>query len=332
VTPSPDPAPPPTPETTDVTSIDAMAATTTTSDTADTVDTVESDHTADTTESTDTAPRPVADTATKDNGSGGRSNGRRSSSRGEYDHLMPKLAEHAKLEMGSPERLRLRDELVRGHLPVAQHIARRFSRRGEPEEDLEQVATLGLINAVDRYDPDRGTDFLSYAVPTITGEVRRHFRDQAWSMRVPRRLKDLNVTLSAAMSQMSQTLGRAPNAPELAEHLGISKEEVLEALEASNAYRSGSLDEMLVDDPDSGKVSDLLGEADAALEQVEYQQTLAPLLEKLPQRERTIIKLRFFGNLTQSQIAEHVGISQMHVSRLLAKTLVQLRGDVGDAR
>ena len=248
MTPASDPAPPPTPETTDVTSIDAMTATTTTSDTADAVDvdTAESDDT------TETAPRPAADTATKDSGSGGRSNGRRSSSRGEYDHLMPKLAEHAKLEMGSPERLRLRDELVRGHLPVAQHIARRFSRRGEPEEDLEQVATLGLINAVDRYDPDRGTDFLSYAVPTITGEVRRHFRDQAWSMRVPRRLKDLNVTLSAAMSQMSQTLGRAPNAPELAEHLGISKEEVLEALEASNAYRSGSLDEMLVDDPDSG--------------------------------------------------------------------------------
>lgn len=330
--PSPDPAPPPTPETTDVTHIDAMAATTTTSDTADAVDTADSDAAPDSITTTDTVPRPAPQTATKDSGPGGRSNGRRSSSRGEYDHLMPKLAEHAKLEMGSPERLRLRDELVRGHLPVAQHIARRFSRRGEPEEDLEQVATLGLINAVDRYDPDRGTDFLSYAVPTITGEVRRHFRDQAWSMRVPRRLKDLNVTLSAAMSQMSQTLGRAPNAPELAEHLGISKEEVLEALEASNAYRSGSLDEMLVDDPDSGKVSDLLGEADAALEQVEYQQTLAPLLEKLPQRERAIIKLRFFGNLTQSQIAEHVGISQMHVSRLLAKTLVQLRGDVGDAR
>ncbi len=259
-------------------------------------------------------------------------NGRqgRRGSRGEYDHLMPKLAEHAALEREDPRRARLRDELVRGHLPVAQHIARRFSRRGEPEEDLEQVATLGLINAVDRFDPERGTDFLSYAVPTITGEVRRHFRDQAWSMRVPRRLKDLNVTLSASMSAMSQTLGRAPNAAELAEHLGIGKEEVLEALEASNAYRSGSLDEMLVDDPDSGTMSDLLGEADAALEQVEYQQTLTPLLERLPQRERTIIKLRFFGNMTQSQIAEQVGISQMHVSRLLARTLAQLRTEIDD--
>lgn len=257
-------------------------------------------------------------------------NGSRRSSRGEYDHLLPMLVEHAALDGADPRRRALRDQLVRGHLPVAQHIARRFSRRGEPEEDLEQVATLGLINAVDRYDPSRGTDFLSYAVPTITGEVRRHFRDQAWSMRVPRRLKDLNVTLSAAMSTMSQHLGRAPNAAELAEHLDLSKEEVLEALEASQAYRSGSLDELLVDDPDSGTVSDLLGEADAALDQVEYRQSLAPLLEALPQRERTIIMLRFFRNMTQSQIAAEVGISQMHVSRLLARTLGQLRVGLGD--
>jgi RNA polymerase sigma-B factor len=255
----------------------------------------------------------------------------RRGSRGEYDHLMPMLAEHAALPDGDPRRAELRDELVRGHLPVAQHIARRFSRRGEPEEDLEQVATLGLINAVDRYDPERGTDFLSYAVPTITGEVRRHFRDQAWAMRVPRRLKDLNVTLSAAMSQMSQTLGRAPTATELATNLNLPKEDVLEALEASNAYRSGSLDEMLVDDPDSGTVSDLLGEADAALDKVEYQQSLAPLLADLAPRERTIIMLRFFKNMTQSQIADEVGISQMHVSRLLAKTLSQLRDGLGES-
>jgi RNA polymerase sigma-B factor len=299
---------------------------------ADQTDVTSPDVTTPDVTSPETAPDRQATDDPRDAGrspANGRQSGRRGS-RGEYDHLMPKLAEHAALEREDPRRARLRDELVRGHLPVAQHIARRFSRRGEPEEDLEQVATLGLINAVDRYDPERGTDFLSYAVPTITGEVRRHFRDQAWSMRVPRRLKDLNVTLSAAMSAMSQTLGRAPNAAELAEHLGIGKEEVLEALEASNAYRSGSLDEMLVDDPDSGTVSDLLGEADAALEQVEYQQTLTPLLERLPQRERTIIKLRFFGNMTQSQIAEQVGISQMHVSRLLARTLAQLRTEIDD--
>jgi RNA polymerase sigma-B factor len=217
-------------------------------------------------------------------GSAGGAPQRSSRNEDSYEHLIPMLLEHAGLPEGDRRREALRDRLVEGYLPLARHIARRFAQRGEPQEDLEQVATVGLIHAVDRFSPERGSDFLSYAVPTITGEVRRHFRDQAWSMRVPRRLKDLNVTLSAAMSQMSQTLGRAPNAPELAEHLGISKEEVLEALEASNAYRSGSLDEMLVDDPDSGKVSDLLGEADAALEQVEYQQTLAPLLEKLPRR------------------------------------------------
>jgi len=291
-----------------------------------------SHHTTDVT-AIDTVTETPADQSTTDTADApadGPREARRRSSRGEYDHLMPKLAEHASLEKGSPERLALRDELVRGHLPVAQHIARRFSRRGEPEEDLEQVATLGLINAVDRYDPERGTDFLSYAVPTITGEVRRHFRDQAWSMRVPRRLKDLNVTLSSAMGQMSQTLGRAPTAAELAQHLDLPKEDVLEALEASNAYRSGSLDEMLVDDPDSGTVSDLLGEADAALEKVEYQQSLAPLLAGLPPRERTIIMLRFFKNMTQSQIAAEVGISQMHVSRLLAKTLLQLREGLGE--
>ena len=310
-------APTTTPDTTDVSAIDTMTETATIDGQQD---------------ASQDAPQDGAPEGATEGPERSRRSERRSSSRGEYDHLMPMLAEHASLEPGSPERQSLRDQLVRGHLPVAQHIARRFSRRGEPEEDLEQVATLGLINAVDRYDPARGTDFLSYAVPTITGEVRRHFRDQAWSMRVPRRLKDLNVTLSSAMSQMSQTLGRAPNAAELAEHLGIAKEEVLEALEASNAYRSGSLDEMLVDDPDSGTVSDLLGEADAALEQVEYQQSLAPLLEKLPQRERTIIMLRFFKNMTQSQIAERVGISQMHVSRLLAKTLAQLRDGLGDAR
>jgi RNA polymerase sigma-B factor len=270
---------------------------------------------------TDTTSAPAARTEKQE----------RRGSRGEYDHLMPMLAEHARLPEGDPRRAELRDELVRGHLPVAQHIARRFSRRGEPEEDLEQVATLGLINAVDRYDPERGTDFLSYAVPTITGEVRRHFRDQAWSMRVPRRLKDLNVTLSSAMSQMSQTLGRAPTAAELATNLNLPKEDVLEALEASNAYRSGSLDEMLVDDPDSGTVSDLLGEADAALDKVEYQQSLAPLLADLAPRERTIIMLRFFKNMTQSQIADEVGISQMHVSRLLAKTLAQLRDGLGES-
>jgi RNA polymerase sigma-B factor len=246
-----------------------------------------------------------------------------------YEHLTPLFKEFASLKDGDPRRQQLRDELVTGHLPVALHIARRFAHRGEPQEDLEQVATVGLINAVDRFEPDRGTDFLSYAVPTITGEVRRHFRDQAWAMRVPRRLKDLHVAIGAAVSELSQRLGRAPRPSEIAAHLKCSTEEVLEGLEAASAYRSASLDEVLTDDEASGHTTaDALGEADNALDQVEYREAVRPLLASLPERERTILLLRFFGNLTQTQIAERIGISQMHVSRLLARTLAQLRQDL----
>ena len=243
-----------------------------------------------------------------------------------YEHLTPLFKEFASLPEDDPRRQQLRDELVTGHLPVALHIARRFIHRGEPQEDLEQVATVGLINAVDRFEPDRGTDFLSYAVPTITGEVRRHFRDQAWSMRVPRRLKDLHVSIGAAVSELSQRLGRAPRPTEIAAHLQCAVEEVLEGLEAATAYRSASLDEVLADGDTSGHTTaDALGEADSALDQVEYRESVRPLLASLPERERTILLLRFFGNLTQTQIAQEVGISQMHVSRLLAQTLATLR-------
>jgi RNA polymerase sigma-B factor len=243
-----------------------------------------------------------------------------------YEHLAPLFKEFASLPEDDPRRQQLRDELVTGHLPVAQHIARRFAHRGEPQEDLEQVATVGLINAVDRFEPDRGTDFLSYAVPTITGEVRRHFRDQAWSMRVPRRLKDLHVAIGAAVSELSQRLGRAPRPSEIAAHLKCDVDEVLEGLEAATAYRSASLDEVLTDDDASGHTAaDALGEADSALDQVEYRESVRPLLASLPERERTILLLRFFGNLTQTQIAQQVGISQMHVSRLLSQTLITLR-------
>jgi RNA polymerase sigma-B factor len=243
-----------------------------------------------------------------------------------YEHLVPLFKEFTSLPEGDPRRPQLRDELVTGHLPVALHIARRFAHRGEPQEDLEQVATVGLINAVDRFEPDRGTDFLSYAVPTIAGEVRRHFRDQAWSMRVPRRLKDLHVAIGGAVSELSQRLGRAPRPSEIAAYLQCPTEDVLEGLEAAGAYRSASLDEVLTTDETSGHtVADALGEADSALEQVEYREAVRPLLASLPERERTILLLRFFGNLTQTQIAQQVGISQMHVSRLLAQTLATLR-------
>jgi RNA polymerase sigma-B factor len=248
-----------------------------------------------------------------------------SSSDSEYGHLVPLLEEYSELDVDDPRREELRAELVTGYLPVAQHIARRFVNRGEPIDDLVQVATVGLINAIDRFSPDRGSDFFSFAVPTISGEVRRHFRDLGWSMRVPRRLKDLHVSINSAVSGLSQDLGRAPKPTEIAERLGVPVADVLEGLEASEAYRSSSLDEMLSSEQGSATVGELVGEADAALDQVEYRQALRPLLAELAERERTIVMLRFFGNLTQTQIADKVGISQMHVSRLLAQTLDRLR-------
>jgi RNA polymerase sigma-B factor len=242
----------------------------------------------------------------------------------DYDHLMPLFEEFVGIEDGDKRKEVLREQLVEGHLPVAKHIARRFVQRGEPLDDLEQVAMMGLIHAVDRFDPNRGVDFLSYAVPTITGEVRRHFRDQGWGMRVPRRLKDLHVTLGSAMSELSQKLGRAPTATELAGHLRLPREEVVEGLAAANAYRGASLDR-LTDEESSGGIADVVGQADNELDRVEYREALRPLLARLPERERTIIMLRFFGNMTQTQIADRIGISQMHVSRLLAQTLATLR-------
>jgi RNA polymerase sigma-B factor len=243
----------------------------------------------------------------------------------EYGHLTPLLEQYSSLDEQDPAREGLRDQLVTGYLPVAQHTARRFANRGEPIDDLVQVATVGLIHAIDRFSAERGADFFSFAVPTISGEVRRHFRDLGWSMRVPRRLKDLHVSINAAVSQLSQDLGRAPKPSEIAQHLDVPVADVLEGLEASEAYRSSSLDEMLSSEQGSATVGELVGEADAELNRVEFRQTLRPLLADLAERERTIVMLRFFGNLTQTQIADKVGISQMHVSRLLAQTLDRLR-------
>ena len=241
----------------------------------------------------------------------------------DYAHLGPLFVEFAGLPADHPDRIALRNKLVTGYLPVVQHIARRFAGRGEPVDDLEQAGTVGLLNAVDRFEPDRGIDFLSYAVPTITGEVRRHFRDRTWSMRVPRRLKDLQSSINGAVGPLSQELNRAPRPSEIAARLGITTEEVVEGLDAQQVYRSTSLDE-LVSGADTA-LTDTLGSADVELEKVEYRQTLAPLLDELPERERTILVLRFFGNMTQTQIADRVGISQMHVSRLLAQTVAGLR-------
>ncbi|QES03828.1 RNA polymerase sigma factor SigF [Streptomyces venezuelae] len=228
------------------------------------------------------------------------------------------------LPEGSPEKAELRNQLVRMHLPLVEHLARRFRNRGEPLDDLTQVATIGLIKSVDRFDPERGVEFSTYATPTVVGEIKRHFRDKGWAVRVPRRLQELRLSLTTATAELSQQHGRSPTVHELAERLGISEEEVLEGLESANAYSTLSLDVPDTDD-ESPAVADTLGAEDEALEGVEYRESLKPLLEDLPPREKRILLLRFFGNMTQSQIAQEVGISQMHVSRLLARTLASLR-------
>jgi RNA polymerase sigma-B factor len=248
-----------------------------------------------------------------------------SDNRRRAERTAPLFAELATLEKGDPRRERLREILVEEHLPLVRHFARRFSNRGEPFDDLLQVGTLGLIAAIDRFDPTRGVEFLSFAVPTITGEIKRHFRDQGWSVRVPRRLQELHLSLNAAVGELAQKNGRAPTPSELAAHLGIPRADVLEGLAVANAYRSSSLDERLSGEDDSPTLAATLGEEDAALEGVEYRESLQPLLATIPARERRILILRFFGNMTQSQIAADIGISQMHVSRLLSQTLAKLR-------
>ena len=228
----------------------------------------------------------------------------------------------------SADRQQVRDELVEMHLPLVEYLARRFRNRGEPFDDLVQVATIGLIKSVDRFDLERGVEFTTYATPTIVGEIKRHFRDKGWTIRVPRRLQELKLSLTKATADLSQKLGRSPTVAEIAQHLKLSEEEVLEGLESANAYSAVSLDAPDGGEDDAPAVADTLGEVDEALEGVEYRESLKPLLEKLPPREKKILLLRFFGNMTQSQIAAEIGISQMHVSRLLARTLAQLRSDL----
>ena len=231
----------------------------------------------------------------------------------------------ATLPPGSPEREQIRGALVELHLPLVEYLARRFRNRGEWLDDLTQVATIGLIKSIDRFDLERGVEFSTYATPTIVGEIKRHFRDKGWAVRVPRRLQELKLSLTKAIGELAQREGRAPTVSELAAHLQMSEEDVLEGLESANAYSTVSLDAPDSGDEDAPAVADSLGIVDDALEGVEYRESLKPLLEHLPPREKKILLLRFFGNLTQSQIAAELGISQMHVSRLLARTLTQLR-------
>lgn len=243
----------------------------------------------------------------------------------DYADRMPLLHEFAALHPDDPRREDLRRELILAFRPVVEHMARRHSAsRHDCREDLEQVGTMALINAIDRWDPARARgEFLGYLIPCVRGEMLRWFRDRAWSVRVPRRLKDVGVAINRVTGDLTQELGRTPRPSDLATCLGISVDEILEALDAMANLRTRRLD--AADSETGSTLADQLGECDDELDKVEYRQALRPLLDALPERERTIVVLRFFGDLTQTQIAEEIGISQMHVSRLLTRTLATLR-------
>jgi RNA polymerase sigma-B factor len=245
----------------------------------------------------------------------------------EYAHLVALHRRYAQSAPDDPEHQRLRGQLISGYLRVAENIARRFAGRGEPLDDLVQVATVGLINAVDRYEPARGSDFLSFAVPTITGEIRSYFRDHSCSTRVPRRLQAVHLAIRRTLAELSQQLGRAPRPSEIADRLGLPTSEVIEGLQAAEAYRCVSLD-----DPVSGAAahSEVICSPDHALARIDDRETLRPLLAQLPSRDRTILALRFFHQLTQTQIAEQVGVSQMQVSRVLRQSLAFLHERMSD--
>lgn len=220
---------------------------------------------------------------------------------------------------------RLRDELITAHLGLAQHLARRFANRGEPLDDLIQVASIGVVKSVDRFDPGRGVEFSTFAARTILGELKRHFRDKGWAVRAPRRIQELYLEIGHASAELVQKLGRSPTMDELAEKTGATVEAVIEATEAGSGYRTASLD--APSKSERGGV-EVVGEEEDGFEEVDNRALLLPALESLPEREQTILKLRFESGLTQSEIAARIGVSQMHVSRLLTASLRRLRDEI----
>ncbi|AZK94402.1 MULTISPECIES: RNA polymerase sigma factor SigF [Streptomyces] len=229
------------------------------------------------------------------------------------------------LEEGTHEYAYVRNTLVELNIALVKFAASRFRSRSEPMEDIIQVGTIGLIKAIDRFELARGVEFPTFAMPTIIGEIKRFFRDTSWSVRVPRRLQELRLDLAKAGDELSQRLDRSPTVAELAEHLGLSREEVVEGMAASNAYTASSLDAQHEEDDSEGTLADRIGYEDHGLEGIEYIESLKPLIAGLQPRDRKILSLRFVANMTQSEIGEELGISQMHVSRLLSRTLVRLR-------
>ncbi|WP_375476672.1 SigB/SigF/SigG family RNA polymerase sigma factor [uncultured Jatrophihabitans sp.] len=238
------------------------------------------------------------------------------------------LAKLHSLPADSESRKSLRDQLVELHMPLVVYLARRFSGRNEPMNDLVQVGAIGLIKAIDRFDPERQLEFSTYATPTILGEIKRHFRDTGWLIHVPRRAQELQTTLNAARADLSQELGRAPTVPELAQRIELDEETVLEALDAARAYSGVPLD-VLAAPGESVPEHPMLGILDEGFEQVEQRAVLREVIQKLPESEREILLLRFIANKTQTEIAAIVGVSQMQVSRLVARGLKRLRESLG---
>ncbi len=222
-----------------------------------------------------------------------------------------------------------RQELITRYLPLVRSIARRFASRGQPVEDLTQVGSIGLIKAVDRFDLERGVELSTYATPTIMGEIKRYFRDKGWAVKVPRALQDLNVRLNKLLEQLTVDLQRSPSIAELATAAGVSEEEVVEAMESGRAYSSVSIfSGGANEEDDSLEILDCLGKEEPAYEIFEQRRLLAPAMERLDPRERLILHLRFFEGMTQTQVAARIGISQMHVSRLIRKSIENLRQNI----
>ena len=244
-----------------------------------------------------------------------------------YDdgHVEDLLTELAATPEQDPRWERIRSELVRIHIPLVRHVARRYTGHSEPREDIEQAAMLGLVKAINRYDPAHGARFIAFAMPTMIGEVKRHFRDHTWAMRMPRRLQELRLALRTARQDFIHENGRPPTVPEICALLGITEEEAIETLGAADAYQTISLDVPASEGDDSASLGELIGNDDPQLQTVLDRNALRPMLENLPERERTILLHRFYGNKTQAEIADLLGISQMHVSRLISRTLTELR-------
>src|SRR5918992_3453109 len=223
----------------------------------------------------------------------------------------------------------VRGELTRRFMPLVRRLASRYRGGREPLEDLVQVASLGLVKALDRFDPERGVAFTTYAAPTILGELRRHFRDRGWSVHVPRDLQERIAAVEKAIAEMPTKLGRAPSVREIAYRLEVSEEDVLEAMEAGGAHHAVSIDALQrMDDSEGVPMVERLGESDPGFDTVEYGAAIESVLSELSERDRTVLHLRFVEDLTQTQIAERIGVSQMHVSRILRATLQRLRKQV----